>query len=112
MVRNRPEVICRAASQKRYTKSIGEARLMVGNAIRAMCRSPKSRAGCRRRYAVSTRRLIPEYANEMHMMKGKGDGSRSRSFPAGSREARPPPAEPDAYKDEAYRLWQIKRYGK
>jgi replication-associated recombination protein RarA len=33
-----------AASRERYSKSIGEARLMVGNCIRMMCRSPKSRA--------------------------------------------------------------------
>ena len=35
-----------AQSKERYGKSIGEARLIVGNAIRMMCRSPKSRAGC------------------------------------------------------------------
>jgi replication-associated recombination protein RarA len=65
MVCNRLEVICHedldtlaapwvvplvvtalAQSKERYSKSIGEARLMVGNAIRMMCRSPKSRAGC------------------------------------------------------------------
>ena len=58
MVCNRLEVICHedldtlaaphvfpfvaaslAASRDRYTKSIGDARLMVGNAVRMMCRS-------------------------------------------------------------------------
>src|SRR5258708_9538832 len=66
MVCNRLEVICHedldtlaaphvfpfvaaslAASRDRYSKSIGEARLMVGNAIRMMARAPKSRAGLR-----------------------------------------------------------------
>jgi replication-associated recombination protein RarA len=65
MVCNRLEIICRedldtlaapwvapfvftatAQSKERYARSIGEARLMVGNAIRMMCASPKSRAGC------------------------------------------------------------------
>jgi replication-associated recombination protein RarA len=65
MVSNRLEVICHedldtlaaphvvpfvaaamAQSKERYSSKIGEARLMVGNAIRIMCRSPKSRAGC------------------------------------------------------------------
>jgi replication-associated recombination protein RarA len=65
MVCNRLEVICHedldtlaaphvfpfvaaslAASRERYSKSIGEARLMVGNCIKVTCRSPKSRAGC------------------------------------------------------------------
>src|SRR5262245_65720527 len=60
MVCNRLEVICHedldtiaapwvvpfvatalAQSKERYAKSISEARLMVGNAIRLMCRSPK-----------------------------------------------------------------------
>jgi hypothetical protein len=64
MVCNRLEVICHedidtiaaphvfpfvaaslAASRERYTKSIGGARLMVGNAIRMM-RARRSRAGC------------------------------------------------------------------
>src|SRR4029078_10348163 len=65
MVCNRLEVICHedldtiaaphvfpfvaaslAASRERYSSKIGEARLMVGNCIRIMCRAPKSRAGC------------------------------------------------------------------
>jgi replication-associated recombination protein RarA len=65
MICNRLEVICHedldtlaaphvfpfvaaslAASRERYGKSIGEARLMVGNVIRMMARAPKSRAGC------------------------------------------------------------------
>jgi replication-associated recombination protein RarA len=62
MVCNRLEVICHedldtlaaphvvpfvtaalAQSRERYSKSIGEARLMIGNAIRMMARAPKSR---------------------------------------------------------------------
>ena len=79
MVCNRLEVICHedldtiaapwivpfvatalAQSRARYTKSIGEARLMVGNAIRMMCRSPKSRAGCHFAAAIGLRYLATE----------------------------------------------------
>jgi len=100
MVCNRLEVICHedldtlaaphvfpfvaatlAASRERYTKSIGEARLMVGNAIRMMCRSPKSRAGCHFAAAIGLRSMlegfapeIPDYALDMHTMKGKAMG--------------------------------------
>src|SRR6267378_4307116 len=74
MVCNRLEVICHedidtsaapwvvpfvatalAQSRERYSKSIGEARLMIGNAIRIMCRSPKSRAGCHFAAAIGLR---------------------------------------------------------
>lgn len=47
-----------AASRERYTKSIGEARLMVGNVIQLMCRSPKSRAGCHFGAAIGLRLLL------------------------------------------------------
>jgi hypothetical protein len=70
-----------AASRDRYSKSIGEALLMVGNAIRMMCRSPKSRAGCHFAAAIGLRSLledfapeIPDYALDMHTMKGKAMG--------------------------------------
>ena len=84
MVCNRLEVICHenldtlaaphvfpfvaaslAASRERYSKSIGEARLMVGNAIRAMCRSPKSRAGCHFAAAIGLRSMLEGYAPEI-----------------------------------------------
>ena len=64
MVCNRLEVICHedldtlaapwvvpfvatslAQSKERYSSKIGEARLMIGNCIRMMCRSPKAELG-------------------------------------------------------------------
>jgi replication-associated recombination protein RarA len=112
MVCNRLEVICHedldtlaaphvfpfvaaslAASRDRYSKSIGEARLMVGNAIRAMCRSPKSRAGCHFGAAIGLRSMlegfapeIPDYALEMHTMKGKAMGRGLDHFRAEGRD--------------------------
>jgi replication-associated recombination protein RarA len=80
MVCNRLEVICHedldtlaaphvfpfvaaslAASRERYSKSIGEARLMIGNCIRMMCRSPKSRAGCHFGAAIGLRSMLEDY---------------------------------------------------
>ena len=139
MVCNRLEVICHedldtlaapwvvpfvatavAQSRERYSKSIGEARLMVGNAIRIMCRSPKSRAGCHFAAAIGLRSMledfaptIPDWANDQHTLAGKDAGPWPRSLPQGRREA-------DTAADRArlvisrraYRLWAIKQQGK
>ena len=101
MVCNRLEVICHedldtlaaphvfpfvaaslAASRDRYSKSIGEDRLMVGNAIRMMARAPKSRAGCHFAAAIKLRSMledfaptIPDWANDQHTMKRKPSGA-------------------------------------
>ncbi len=85
-----------AASKDRYSKSIGETRLMVGNMIRMMCRSPKSRAGCHFAAAIGLRSLLEWLraddtglrARHAHD-EGQGDGPWSRSFPRGRREADP-----------------------
>jgi len=67
-----------AQSRERYSKSIGEARLMVGNAIRIMCRAPKSRAGCHFAAAIGLRSslesytpTIPDWALDQHTLAGK-----------------------------------------
>jgi len=138
MVCNRLEVICQedldtlaapqvfpfvaaslVASRERYSKSIGEARLMVGNAIRMMARAPKSRAGCHFAAAIGLRSMledfapqIPDYALDMHTMKGKAMGRGLDHFREEGAKLVPPPIEPDPYEDEAYRLWAIKQRGK
>jgi replication-associated recombination protein RarA len=137
MVCNRLEVICHedldtlaahvfpfvaaslAASRDRYSKSIGEARLMVGNAIRAMCRSPKSRAGCHFAAAIGLRAQlegyvpeIPDFALDMHTMNGKAMGRGLDHFRAEGAKLIPPPTADDPYEDEAYRLWSIKQRSK
>jgi replication-associated recombination protein RarA len=137
MVCNRLEVICHedldtlaaphvfpfvaaslAASRERYTKSIGEARLMVGNAIRLMCRSPKSRAGCHFAAAIGLRSMledfapeIPGYALDMHTMKGNAMGRGLDHFGKEGAKLVPPPTELDPYEAEAYRLWAKKQQG-
>src|SRR4249920_1730878 len=82
-----------AQSKERYSKSIGEARPMIGNCIRIMCRSPKSRAGCHFAAAIGLRSMledfvptIPDYAPDQHTISG--DGPWPRSLPRGRCEAR------------------------
>ncbi|MGL3109400.1 hypothetical protein [Bradyrhizobium sp. BR 1432] len=138
MVCNRLEVICHedldtlaaphvfpfvaaslAASRDRYSKSIGEARLMIGNAIRMMCRSPKSRAGCHFAAAIGLRSslegyapTIPDWANDQHTLAGKKLGRGIDHFRKEGAKLIPPPTADDPYEDEAYRLWKIKQQGK
>ncbi|MCK1407107.1 hypothetical protein [Bradyrhizobium sp. 76] len=138
MVCNRLEVICHedldtlaaphvvpfvatalAQSRDRYSKSIGEARLMVGNAIRMMCRSPKSRAGCHFAAAIGLRSTleqfapaIPDFANDQHTLAGKKLGRGLDHFRQEGAKLVPEPTEPDLFVDEAYRLWAIKQHSK
>ena len=107
-----------AQSRERYTSKIGEARLMIGSAIRMMARAPKSRAGCHFGAAIGLRSMlegfapeIPDWANDQHTLAGKA-GAWSRSLPQRRREADPAADRPDPYEDEAYRLWTIKQQGK
>jgi len=138
MVCNRLEVICHedldtiaaphvfpfvaaslAASRDRYTSKIGEARLMVGNCIKIMCRAPKSRAGCHFAAAIGLRSMlegyapeIPDYALDVHTMKGKAMGRGLDHFRTEGAKLIPSPTGDDPYEDEAYRLWAIKQRGK
>ena len=135
MVCNRLEVICHedldtlaaphvvpfvssalAQSRDRYSKSIGEARLMVGNAIRMMARAPKSRAGCHFAAAIGLRSLledfaptIPDWANDQHTLAGKKLGRSLDHFRKEGAKLVPRPTADDPYEDEAYRLWAIKQ---
>jgi hypothetical protein len=81
-----------AVSRERYSKSIGEARLMIGNVIRLMARAPKSRAGCHFAAAIGLRSLlegftstIPDWANDQHTLAAQA-GPSSRSFPKRGRK--------------------------
>jgi hypothetical protein len=113
MVCNRLEVICHedldtsaaphvfpfvaaslAASRERYGKSIGEARLMVGNAIRMMARAPKSRAGCHFGAAIGAAVIVggiraddPRLGQRSAHTGREKAGARSRSLPQGRCEA-------------------------
>jgi hypothetical protein len=108
-----------AQSRDRYSKSIGEARLMVGNAIRMMCRSPKYRAGCHFGAAIGLRSLledcapeIPDWANDQHTLAEKKLGRGLDHFRKDGAKLVPPSTADDPDEDEAYRLWAIKQRSK
>jgi hypothetical protein len=105
-----------AQSRDRYSKSIGEAGLMVGNAIRIMCPSSKSRAGCHFAAAIGLRSIleqfaptIPDFANDQHTLVGKELGRGLDHFRSEGAKLVPEPTEPDLFVEEAYRLWAIKQ---
>ena len=91
-----------AASADRYASKIGEARLMVGNCIRIMCRSPKSRAGCHFAAAIGLRSLledfaptIPDWANDQHTLTGRKLGRGLDHFRREGAKLVPPPISDD-----------------
>ena len=139
MVCNRLEVICHedldtlaapwvvpfvatalAQSRERYSKSIGEARLMVGNCdphdvpiTEVPCRLPlrcghRAAVACLEDFVPDDTRLGQRSA---HARRAK-HGPWPRSFPQRGREAGPAADSDDPYEDEAYRLWTIKQQGK
>lgn len=105
-----------AQAKQRYdVEKPGEARLMIGNAIRMMCRSPKSRAGCHFAAAIGLRSAlehyaptIPDWAHDQHTYEGKRMGRGIDYFRAESAKLVHEPDEPDPYIEEAYRLWKLK----
>lgn len=107
-----------AQSRERYAKNPqnpGEARLMVGNAIRLLCAAPKSRKGCHFAAAVGLRSLlenfkpeIPDWAFDQHTHAGRAKGRGIEHFREEGAKLHPP-AEPDQYEEEAYRLWTAKQ---
>ncbi len=96
-------------------KNPGKSRMAVGNAIRMMCRAAKSREGDHFQAAIGLANLldgakptIPDWANDSHTLAGKRAGRGLEFFRAESTKLVPPPAERDAYEDEAYRMWALK----
>jgi hypothetical protein len=55
---------------------------------------------------------IPDYALDMHTMKGKAMGRGLHHFRSDGARLIPPPTGDDPFEDETYRLWAIKQQGK
>ena len=77
---------------------------MVGNAIRMMCRAPKSRAGCHFAAAIGLRSLledfvptIPDWANDQHTLAGRKLGRSHEHFRKEGARLIPEPTEPAPY---------------
>jgi hypothetical protein len=95
----------------------GEARLMIGSAIRAMCRARKSRATCHFAAAIGLGNAlegklpaIPDYALDVHTVRGRQKGRGLSHFLEEGAKLIPPQVGDDPWKEEAIRLWRIK-YG-
>lgn len=114
----------------------GGVRMVVGNAIRMMCRAPKSREGDHFQASTGLAALlegfkpeIPEWAYDKHTPKGKGMGrgidhfladgckleTQSTVDPTGTAlgsvingPCAAPVEESDRYASEAFRLWRLK----
>jgi hypothetical protein len=94
---------------------LGRSRMPIGNAIRMMARAPKSRQGDHFQAAVGQAAelehyvpTIPEWANDGHTLAGKRQGRGLDYFRTVSTVLIPPPAAPDPYEAEAYRLWALR----
>jgi len=95
-------------------KKPGKCRMMIGNAIRALCRARKSREGDHFQAAIGVpnreqNRIpeIPDFAYDMHTSRGRRAGKGLDHFRRESARLVPPP-KPDVYETEAYGLWHWK----
>jgi replication-associated recombination protein RarA len=93
----------------------GLAAMVIGTAIRALCRAKKSREGDHFQCAVGFPLLfgdkvfeIPEWVYDKHSIQGRKLGRGIDYFREVSAVLSPAPAEKDAYEDEAYRLWKLR----
>ena len=80
-----------------------------------MCRAAKSREGDHFHVAVGLANLlerkvpqVPDWALDHHTIEGKRKGRGLDYFRTESTKLVPPPTAPDAYVEEAYRLWALK----
>jgi replication-associated recombination protein RarA len=116
-----PEIIplvrtcCEQAREWWDSNKLGQWRMAIGTAIRAMCRAAKSREGDHFQAAIGLRSQLEEYTPEIpdwvqdqHTQRGRAKGRGLKYFREVSTKLEPP-AEPDEYEDEAYRLWALKR---
>jgi replication-associated recombination protein RarA len=117
----RPDIVpfvhaaCEQAKDWWVSDNPGKSRMAVGNAIRMMCRAPKSREGDHFQAAIGLRSLlagfvpeIPDWAFDGHTMKGKRMGRGVDFFRQESTKLVPAVQHEDQYIDEAYRMWALK----
>lgn len=91
---------------------LGECMIMVGNAIRLMCRALKSREGDHYQAVCMLRSelddyapVVPEFAVDKHSHEGRKLGRGVEHFRSEAGRLFPAPAEKDPWEDEAYELW-------
>ena len=116
-----PEIIplvrtcCEQARAWWNADKLGQWRMPIGTAIRALARAAKSREGDHFQAAVGLgsqlegfRPSIPEWCYDQHTIKGKAQGRGVDYFRKVSTKLVPAPKKPDDYESEAYRLWEFK----
>lgn len=98
---------------------LGQWRMAIGTAIRALARAAKSREGDHFQAAVGLRSQledfapeVPDWCHDQHTRQGRAAGRSVDYFRKVSTKLVPAPKKKDAYEDEAYRLWAIKAEGR
>lgn len=106
---------CQQAKVFYDPKKIGQWRMMIGTAIRAMCRAEKSREGDHFQAAIGFQSLlneyvpeVPDWAYDQHTMQGRKKGRGLDFFRTESTKLNLPPTRPDPYEDEAYEMWALR----
>lgn len=91
---------------------MGESMMMVGNAIRVLCRAQKSREGDHYTAVCMLRAEldafvpeIPDFAYDRHSQEGRRRGRGIEHFLAEGAQLQPAPVEQDPYAVEAVELW-------
>jgi replication-associated recombination protein RarA len=108
--------VCTEQAKRHYdARKVGRARMMIGSAVRALARAPKSRLGDH--FAASLglaselegyKPQLADWAYDMHTSKGRAMGRGLDHFRTEGAKLVPPPTGDDPYIDEAYRLWAKK----
>ena len=93
-------------------KKPGKWRMIIGTAVRAMCRAAKSREGDHFHAAIGVPNLegrkkpeIPDYAYDHHTRRGKQLKRGMEFWKTESTKLVPPPTEDDPYEEEALAIW-------
>jgi replication-associated recombination protein RarA len=109
---------CRQARDWYDPRKLGQWRMAVGTAIRAMCRAPKSREGDHFQAAIGLRSQLEDYTPEVpdwvcdgHTNRGKSLGRGVEYFREVSTKLVPAQDGEDEYEEEAFRLWELKKVG-
>jgi replication-associated recombination protein RarA len=106
---------CEQARTWYDSQKLGKWRMVVGTAIRAMCRAQKSREGDHFQASIGLRNLllgerpeVPDFAQDMHTVIGRKKGRGLEHFRTEGTKLFPAPEEKDPYEDDCYRMWAIR----
>lgn len=110
-----PFVKAACEQAKAWYDSPRESRMAIGDAIRVMCRAPKSRIGDHFQASIGLRSLlegyvpeVPDFAFDKYTVTGKKLGCGVEHFLAEGAVLVPAPTTKDPYQAEAARLWALK----